>query len=126
MTSSHTSSELWDSLVKRQADAEPLWVSESMSESMFQHEVVRFASQQGWLVHYDIPAHRHGMLRTQSGGDNGYPDLTLARNGVVLHVELKAQAGSFQANQKEWRDAIGASWRGWKPRDFAEIARTLE
>ena len=115
----------WNALGAAQEAPQPMMVDEAMKEVAFEREVVRYARQRGWLVHYDIPSYRRGMLRTQQGGDNGYPDVTLARGGVVLHCELKAQKGSFVGNQKRWRDAIGASWRGWKPRDVATIVAEL-
>ena len=102
-----------------------LFLPSAPLEWQFQREVVRFAEEHGWLVHYSIAAHRRGMLRTQQGGANGFPDLVLARDGVVLLAELKVGRRRLTGGQREWAAAGGASAVVWRPADAAEIEEVL-
>lgn len=91
-------------------------------EESFQSDVIRFARIYGWKVHHSrkVATIRGGrkVWMTPLSGDPGYVDLTLAKNGVVLHVELKTETGSLSADQKEWQQAMGPQYRLWRPRDW--------
>ena len=102
-----------------------LHVHDDMSEFAFAAELARYATAHGWMCHWDIPAHRGGMLRTQSGGDNGYPDLTLGRDGIVIHAELKVKRNVPDDNQRAWATALGESYRLWYPADADHIIELL-
>jgi hypothetical protein len=52
-------------------------------------------------------------------------DLVLARRGVVLHVELKADGKYPTAEQKRWGTSIGDSYRLWRPKDWDRIMEEL-
>ena len=52
-----------------------------------------------WLVSSDICAyHTHDSRRSAKG----FPDLVLAKNGVVLIVELKTDTGVATPDQVAW------------------------
>ena len=94
-----------------------------MNETALRNAVIELASDNGWRVHYDTDSRR---VR----GEAGYPDLTLARGGVVLFVELKVDdtgTGYLKPDQRAWRDAIGVQWRLWRPRHLVsgEVAAQL-
>jgi hypothetical protein len=47
-----------------------------------------------------------------TGTDSGVPDLLLARDGVVLLIELKREAGKLSPTQEEWaQHALVYVWR---------------
>ena len=89
-----------------------------MSELDFRKLVMDMASWCGWMVYY-VPDSR----RCQ--GDAGYPDLTLARGGTVLHVELKRDGRSPTKAQRKWMAALGSSAAVWRPGDWDAIRETL-
>ena len=97
-------------------------------ESDFQNWVIEYAhDQQGWMVAHFRPAETGKGWRTLMQGDVGFPDLVLARNGVVLLVELKSdrRGAVLTEMQEAWAKAIGAQWRLWRPSMRAEIEREL-
>ena len=97
-----------------------------MNESAFQQQIIELAKLRGWLVHHDRPAmDRRGRWASHVQGDVGYPDLTLARRGVVIFAELKAQGKKATEAQLEWLAALPGSHLWW-PSDFEEIVRMLE
>ncbi|HYQ69087.1 hypothetical protein [Actinophytocola sp.] len=103
-------------------------VSATMTEDVWQAQVIKEAMEQGWMVvHYRKALRQSGGYSTPVQGHKGAPDLLMARAGVVLHVELKTDTGRLSKEQKRWRDEIGpAQWRLWRPRDrdavWAELA----
>jgi hypothetical protein len=56
-------------------------------------------------------------------GDPGFPDLVLARGGVVLHVELKSEKGKVRPEQSEWLAELGGEI--WRPSDWPGIQERL-
>ena len=97
-----------------------------MSEADLQRAVIDLAHLYGWRVSHQLRVHdAAGRHRTPVQGDVGGPDLLLARRGVVLHVELKSERGRLGPGQAEWGEAIGETWRLWRPRDMSEIVATL-
>ena len=97
------------------------------TEAAFQDAVIELARLHGWKVSHARPAWTAKGYRTAIQGDKGAPDLLLARRGFVLHVELKSDRkdSKLTAEQAEWRDALGDSWRLWRPADWAELADEL-
>lgn len=74
-----------------------------------------------WSVHHDRPARRSGARwATAIQGHAGFPDLVLARRGVVLFRELKGygkngRIGRLSSEQRDWArqlDVAGTSWTG--------------
>ena len=91
-----------------------------VTEAQFQEEVVRVARGLGWLVmHLPIITTPRKKLY-----DNlGFPDLVLARAGVVHIWELKAEKGLPTTLQCEWLLATGG--KVFWPSDWDEIAVLL-
>lgn len=84
-------------------------IANSMSESDLQSAVIELARLKGWrCFHARASLNQRGKWATHATGDPGYPDLTLARNGEVLFLELKTQRGRVRAEQEAWIDALGA------------------
>lgn len=118
--------------------AEPCAAVESkspVSEKEFQHQVVQLARLLGWAVaHFrKVRVQRKGgacYYETPVAADGaGWPDLVLCKPGVgVLYRELKTDAGRLEPAQGRWLEALaraGADAKCWRPRDWAEIERTL-
>ena len=101
-----------------------------MTEAEFQTNVIELAKTLGWLIHHD-----RGDYRNCIGGDPGFPDLVLAKNGRVLFLELKSEKGYITKPQMRWAVAID-SGVGWdydaqiayhlvRPSDMQHIAHLL-
>lgn len=98
----------------------------TVSEADFQQAVIDLAILRGWQVSHFRPAQvRDGQWVTPIQGHPGFPDLALARDGVVLLVELKRMGGRVSPMQKTWGLHIGAHYRLWYPNNWAEIQGTL-
>ena len=97
-----------------------------LTESDFQRRVIDYARLCGWRVHHSrpvrLPSGRHA---TPLQGHRGFPDLALARRGVVILAELKQDGRYPEPDQRAWRDAIGRQWRLWRPADWPEIQEEL-
>lgn len=98
-----------------------------LTEEQFQRRVVDAAHLYGWrVVHYRSALNRSGQYRTPLQGDQGAPDLLLAKHGRVLLVELKSDTGRLGTGQAEWAAAIGPGlYRLWRPRDWTEVQAEL-
>lgn len=97
-----------------------------MSEAEFTTTVIDLAKWHKWKVAHFRPAQmRSGRWATAMQGDIGYPDLTLARDGVVMFAELKSDTGRMRKDQLEWAEAIGATCHVWRPRDIERIRDLL-
>lgn len=97
-----------------------------MTEEEFTATVIELAQWRKWRVFHPRPARTRNGWRTLTQGDIGYPDLTLARGGVVLLCELKSQRGRLSADQKRWAEQIGPEhYRFWRPSDLDDIRREL-
>lgn len=98
-----------------------------MTEAELKGVVIAMAHERGWMV-FHLPN------RPQTNSGNGYPDLTLARDGEVLWLELKTQTGTLSIEQVAWSMALpsnsrlvteGMDVRGWihyeviRPSDLA-------
>lgn len=100
--------------------------AEGCSEAVFQAAVEDVADHFGWRRMHVAPTRSGRSWRTATTGDPGFPDLVLARDGVVLLVELKKdRGGRFRPGQREWLEQAGAHGRLWKPRDWATIIEEL-
>lgn len=85
------------------------------SEKAFMATVVAYARLHGWLVYH---------TRDSRGSAEGYPDLTFARNGVVVFAELKLEGKMPTAEQWKWLGALPHSHL-WTPSSWPEIERVL-
>ncbi len=91
-----------------------------LGEADFQKRVMDTAKLHGWKrVHIRAAPQRRGQRWTVPyEGDTGLPDLILARDGVVLLVELKAETTPWQPGQREWLAAAGPYGYVWRPADW--------
>jgi hypothetical protein len=97
-----------------------------MSEDDLKQVVIQTAHLYGWLVtHFRVAQTARGW-RTPLEGDKGFPDLVLARDGVVLIPELKAQRGRVAPEQVTWGKALGDCYRLWRPSDIPAIVEELK
>jgi hypothetical protein len=99
--------------------------SPPITEAAFQQRIVDLATLTGWHVTHFRAVFTGGRWRTPLTGHAGFPDLVLARNGVVLHAELKTDRGRLTAEQKAWLHALGPHGRIWRPSDWDAIVATL-
>lgn len=98
----------------------------SVSEDTFKDAVLRQALAFGWRRFHPLPAmSRRGKFATFQQGETGYPDLTLARKGVVLFRELKSNTGRLSPEQEAWGEELGEAWGVWRPTDWQSIVITL-
>ena len=77
-----------------------------LSERDFQEQIIQLAKLHGWMVHAERPARTKDGWRTAIQGDPGFPDLVLAREGVVIYAELKSEKGRLSPAQIEWSVAL--------------------
>jgi hypothetical protein len=85
-----------------------------MTENQLKVYVLREAYAKGWLVHFD-----NQERRLHKGGSDGYPDLTLARDGEILFMELKQEKASPSPEQWRWYEALGRHvWHLIRPSDW--------
>ena len=104
-------------------------LDDAMTEDQWKREVLEYAGLGGWMAFHALPATviRRGRRRTltHQDGQAGFPDLALARNGVVLLRELKAERGVLSAGQREWLEHLGPLGGVWRPRDRELVRATL-
>jgi hypothetical protein len=75
-----------------------------MTENDLKQAVLLLAYREGWTV-YHVP-----QATMRNGGGRGYPDLTLARDGEVLWIELKQEKGVLTSQQAQWISILPASY----------------
>lgn len=91
-----------------------------MTEAELKKAILAVAYARGWLV-YHVPA---TTVRGSQG--RGYPDLTLARNGFALFLELKAEKGTVTQEQEAWKRALPyGTAHIVRPSDLPQVARLL-
>lgn len=91
-----------------------------MTEAELKRAVLRMAYGAGWLV-YHVPA---TTVRGSQG--RGYPDLTLARDGRVLWLELKQESGTLREEQLRWSAELPAgAYYVIRPRDLQWLGELL-
>ena len=88
------------------------------SERDFANAVIEYAQLCGWMVKRD-PSWR------PTAASLGFPDLVLAREGVVIFAELKTKRGKTTCHQQLWGHHLGTAWRVWRPDDWPEIEKVL-
>lgn len=96
-----------------------------LSEADWQERVIDTAHLHNWLVHHTRPARTLNGWRTPVQGDKGFPDLVLARAGVILVPELKTDKGAPTRDQRAWLAALGPYGRLWRPRDWDLVLTEL-
>ena len=74
----------------------------SVSEAQLRARVVTLAHAAGWRV-FSLPI---AKTRRPVKDAVGYPDLTLARHGQVLFLELKVDEGKLSQDQVGWMNAL--------------------
>jgi hypothetical protein len=85
---------------------------QSMTENQLKHLVLDLAYRNGWAV-FHLPATN---IRGSQG--RGYPDLTFARDGEVMWMELKQEDGKASIEQWAWGIALGGRWHLIRPSDW--------
>lgn len=97
------------------------------SEDDFLRWVIDVAHWYKWRVtHFRAVKLPSGRWATPLQGDAGFPDLALARNGVVILAELKRETGKTEPEQDLWLEQIGtAHGRVWRPSDRQAIVSEL-
>lgn len=88
----------------------------NLTERQLQEMVIALARARGWLCYHTFDSRRSAA---------GFPDLVLARNGVVLFAELKSEKGRLREDQRSWINALGEIAHVWRPSDFDEIKEVL-
>lgn len=101
------------------------WIVGQVSEADFTSAVIALAQYRGWHVTHFRPAWSERGWRTALQGNAGFPDLVLARRGVVIHAELKAEKGRMSKAQAAWGIALGETYRLWRPSQMEQITREL-
>jgi hypothetical protein len=96
-----------------------------LSEDDLQARVIGTAEANGWRVVHHRPAKTAKGWRTAVQGHAGFPDLVLARDGVVIIAELKSWRGRTSPEQDLWLEALGEHARLWRPQDWPAIEREL-
>jgi hypothetical protein len=88
-----------------------------LSEDEFLRWVIDTARWYKWKVtHFRAVKLPSGRWATPLQGDKGFPDLALARAGVVILAELKTDVGHTSTEQGEWLEQIGSVvGRVWRP-----------
>ena len=77
-------------------------LAKAYSEAKLLREVIAIAKDFGWLVH-----HTHDSRTNEWGINKGVPDLTLAKDGRTVLIELKKQDAPVPAHQQAWLEASG-------------------
>lgn len=100
------------------------------SEYGFLVAVLQLAKLTGWLSYHPRPARTARGWRTAvSGSGAGYPDVTLARGGRLLFLELKAEGGQVRPEQRRWlsclRQVPGVEVYLLRPSDWPAIEQIL-
>lgn len=72
----------------------------TLSERELKTLILKAAYGMGWAV-YHVP-----MTNVRGSQGRGYPDLTLARDGEKLWLELKTKEGQLSPEQRVWHEAL--------------------
>ena len=99
------------------------WVKRRIAYAMTEDElltaILEAAQWYGWRVH-----HVRRSDKALQQGDPGFPDLVLARGGVVLFYELKAMRGHLSHAQADWLFHLRGELI--RPTDLDRVLSTLE
>lgn len=94
-------------------------LARAMSEDELEDNILKAAKLLGWVAVHHRPARTaSGEWRTAIKGDAGFPDLCLARDGVVLLRELKRETEKPRPAQVLWLEALGDHGGIWRPSDW--------
>ena len=101
-------------------------VLRTVTEAQWQAQVVEYAQLRGWMVaHFRPGLNQRGQWLTAVAADGaGFPDLVLARDGVVLFAELKRETGKVSDAQQAWLAQLPASFV-WRPSDLDDVLEIL-
>lgn len=98
-------------------DAFWLQVKAAGDEATFQALVIQAAKTYGWTcVHFKTIQDAKGYHHTPQDGDEGFPDMVLAKGGQpLIFWELKTNTGRLKKGQKVWAKLLGfiASMTPW-------------
>lgn len=114
------------SMTKRELSAIPI------SEADFARAFDELATLRGWTWCGFRTARQKvagvEQYRTPVIGQKGFPDRVLARNGVVLLVELKRKKGKLSEGQEIWASALNGftGYHVFRPSDWESIIKILE
>lgn len=96
-----------------------------MSEAELLNTILEAAQKLDWLIYHAIPAtNQAGVTLTWQRGTKGFPDLVLARGGIVHIWELKSEKGRTSPEQNSWLAATGG--RVVRPSDLQWVYDTLQ
>lgn len=100
-----------------------------LTEAAFQKQVIDLAHLYRWRVAHFRPARttvggKETWRTAVSADGQGFPDLVLARNGVVLFRELKTDDGKATPEQLAWLLAVNGVI--WRPSMWSLIERELK
>jgi hypothetical protein len=103
-----------------------------VSEDEFLRQVIELAQMLGWeVVHFRPARTKYGWATPVQGTlGKGWPDLFLCRerDGRVMAIELKSQAGKLSDEQRrvlEMLDKCGIQSQMYRPSDFDQLAEVL-
>ena len=104
----------------------PTTIDQHISEADFQDLIVDYARLKGWRIAHFRPARTNEGWRTAvSYEGHGYPDLTLARQGHVIFLEVKSAEGRTRPEQQTWVDALPNAYIV-KPAHWPQIETLLK
>jgi len=83
-----------------------------MTENELKSYVLAEVYRQGWLVEHHVQSNRRGSQ------GRGWPDLSLARDGELLFIELKQENAGQSPYQKVAQQAIGRLYHVVRPSDI--------
>lgn len=103
-------------------------MAKQMGENDLLISVIDAAKTFGYTVYHARPAmNRRGVWSTPTQGDNGFPDLAMARKGQVIFAELKTEKGKVLIDQQNWLEELegiatkpgtSVSVYLWRPSDW--------
>lgn len=91
--------------------------------------IVRAAKLGGWRVHAERASRTaSGRHATAIKGHKGWPDLVLAREGIVIVAELKRKPNKVEDDQRAWLSQLNAAvptfvW--WVPEQLDMVTAAL-
>jgi hypothetical protein len=98
-------------------------------ERAFRQQIRELAKLYRWsYAHYKaVPVLLKGkaVWMTPVEGDVGGPDTLIAKGGRVLNVEVKLDDTYPTPEQRAWAEALGDTYRCWRPRDWQRIVEEL-
>jgi hypothetical protein len=96
-----------------------------MSEKEWQRQVTDLADKLHIMWWWQKPSRLpNGRVVTAGQGSKGYPDLTFAKNGRVLFLELKADGRKPTPEQERWVANLPNAYVAW-PDDWPRVEALL-